>query len=375
MAALILGAASLALFGGTPAQWLIIFLAAGPLVAVLLANAGTGLNYYGIWRVVRGLDDYSARDDALTQGGGAIGNLQGAPAALGCGSVFSIGILAGSLIIAALSYLPEPLPHIGAGLPSGSPTQTPLVAQPTPTPFPTPTTAPSPTATQLPTATPSPTPITFAIIGANASSPDGFSGLCSATRPFSINGVINAPPGTPGGNVTYRWARSDGSFSSSQTIAFTAGQTSRDVADSWTLQAAQGTGAKYTDQIQVSAPNAWFSTLAAFTFGCDFVAQSAMASVAPTDPNCDDNQVVATGVITFSPSPGGTVAYYWLRDGELQQPTQTITVKPGATSVTVTDFWTFPPFPFFGDNTDVVKVTAPNAITSNQATYFYHCGG
>jgi hypothetical protein len=373
VAALILGAASLALFGGTSAQWLIIFLAAGPLVAVLLANAGTGLNYYGIWRVVRGLDEYSARDDALTQGGGAIGNLQGAPAALGCGSVFSIGILAGSLIIAALSYLPEPLPHIGAGLPSGSPTQTPLVAQATATPFPTPTTAPSPTATQLPTATPSPTPIKFAIIGANASSPDGFSGLCSATRPFSINGVINAPPGTPGGNVTYRWARSDGSFSSSQTIAFTAGQTSRDVADSWTLQAAQGTGAKYTDQIQVSAPNAWFSTLAAFTFGCDFVAQSATASM-PT-PSCNDTQVVATGVLTFSPSPGGTVTYYWLRDGEFQQETQTFTLRPGATSAKVTDTWTLPDDVSFGPHTDVVTLTAPNAIGSNQATFFYDCGG
>jgi hypothetical protein len=224
VAALILGAASLALFGGTSAQWLIIFLAAGPLVAVLLANVGTGLNYYGIWRVVRGRDEYSARDDALTQGAGTLGNLQGLPAALGCGSLFSVGILAGSLIIAALSYLPEPLLHIGAGLPSGSPTQTPLVAQVTPTPFPTPTTAPSPTATQLPTATPSPTPIAFAIIGANASSPYGFSGVCSSTRSFSINGTIFAPGSTPGGNVTHRWARSDGSFSPSQTITFAARQ-------------------------------------------------------------------------------------------------------------------------------------------------------
>jgi hypothetical protein len=196
--------------------------------------------------------------------------------------------------------------------------------------------------------------------------------VCSSTKSFSINGTIFAPGGTPGGNVTYRWARSDGSFSPSQTISFAAGQTSRDVADSWTLQAAQGSGAKYTDQIQVSAPNAWLSTLAAFTFGCDFVAQSATASM-PT-PSCNDTQVVATGVITFSPSPGGTVTYYWLRDGE-RQPTQTITVQPGATSVTVTDVWTFPPFPPFGDNTDVVKVTAPNAITSNQATFFYDCGG
>jgi hypothetical protein len=376
VAALILGSAYLAFSAGTPPQWLALVLAVGPLVGLLLANAGTGLNYYGIWRVVRGLEEYSARDDALTGGAGAISNLQGAPAAaraaLGCGSLFSVGILAVSLLTAALSYLPAPLPHIGAGLPSGAPTATQIASQPTATPFPTPTTAPSPTPTALPTATASPTPIAFAISGANAVSPASFSGLCSSTKSFSINGSIFAPGGTPGGNVTYRWARSDGSFSSPQTIPFAAGQTSRDVADSWTLQAAQGTGAQYTDQIQVSAPNIWFSTRAQFTFGCRFVAQSATASM-PT-PSCNDTQVDATGVITFSPSPGGAVTYYWVRDG-ISQPTQTFTLRPGATSATVTDVWTFPPFPPFGNNSDVVNVTAPNTVTSNPATFFYPCGG
>jgi hypothetical protein len=377
VAALILGAGSLALFGGSPAQWLLIFLAVGPLIGLLLANAGTGLNYYGIWRVVRGLDEYSARDDALTQVAGTAGNLQGAPAAaraaLGCGSLFSVGILGASLIMAMLSYLPEPLPHIGAGLPGGSPTT--AVAQATSTPLPTPTTAPSPTPTQLPTATPSPTPsptpIAFAINGASAVSPASFSGLCSSTRSFSINGTIFTPAGAPGGNVTYRWARSDGSFSSPQTINFAAGQTSRDVADSWTLQAAQGTGAKYTDQIQVSAPNFWFSTFAEFTFGCDFVAQSVTASVAPTVAICGDKKVVATGDITFSPSPGGTVTFYWVRDGESQQETQTFTLQPGATSATVTDTWTIPDQVFPGDHFDAVTLTAPNAITSNQVMFTY----
>jgi hypothetical protein len=140
------------------------------------------------------------------------------------------------------------------------------------------------------------------------------------------------------------------------------------VADSWTLRAAQGTGAKYTDQIQVSAPNAWFSTLAAFTFGCDFVAQSATASATPTDPNCENIQVDVTGVLTFSPSPGGTVTYYWLRDGEVQ-PTQTFTLQPGATSATVTDTWYLDGVNY-GYHNDILRVTAPTAIGSNQATFF-----
>jgi hypothetical protein len=379
VAALILGATWLALFGGTPGQWLVVFLAVGPLVGLLLANMGSGLNYYGIWRVVRGLEEYSARDDALTGGAGAMSNLQGAPAAaraaLGCGSLFSVGILTVSLLTAALSYLPAPLPHIGAGLPGGAPTATQIASQPTPTPFPTPTTAPSPTPTPLPTATPSATPsatpIPFQIDGANAFSPASFSGLCSSTRSFSINGVIYALSSTPGGRVTYRWARSDGSFGPAQTIVFAAGETARDVTDSWTLQAAQGTGAQFTDQIQVSAPNAWFSTRAAFTFGCAFVALSASASM-PT-PSCSDTQVDATGIITFSPSPGGTVTYQWARNSDPPLPPQTITLQPGATSATVTDSWSLPDSAQL-NNTDVVMVTAPNAITSNQATFTYDCG-
>ena len=142
--------------------------------------------------------------------------------------------------------------------------------------------------------------------------------------------------------------------------------------DSWTLQAAQGTGATYTDQIQVSAPNARLSTRAQFTFGCQFVAQGATASANPTVPACNDTQVVVTGVITFSPSPGGTVTYHWTRNG-VSQLTQTFTLAPGATSATVTDFFSLS-LANFGTNTDFVTLTTPNAISSNQATFTFNCG-
>jgi hypothetical protein len=378
--ALILGSAYIAFSSGTPARWVVALLAVAPLVALVLANAGTGLNYYGVWRVVRGLDEFNARDDALSQGAGAIGDLQGAPAvaraALGCGSLFSVGILAVSLLTAALSYLPAPLPHVGVGLADGFPPPTQIAVQATATPSATTTTVPSPAPTQLPTASPTatarPRQITFNITGANAFNPASFSGLCASSRTFSINGTILAQAGAPSGNATYRWARSDGSFSLSQTIAFAAGQTSRTVTDSWTLQAAQGTGARYTDQIQVSAPNARSSTLATFTFGCQFVAQSASASANPTVPACTDTQVVVTGVITFSPSPGGTVTYHWIRNGSSQS-TQTFTLAPGETSATVTDFFSLS-LANFGTNTDAVTLTTPNAITSNQATFTFDCG-
>jgi hypothetical protein len=368
VAAVILGATSLALFGGTLAWWLFIVLSLGPLIGLLLANAGTGLNYYGIWRILRGLDEYSARDDALTGGASAISNLQGVPAAaraaLGCGSLFSAGVLGVSLITAALSYLPGPLPHIGAGLPGGSPTATQIV-QATATPFPTPTTIP--TATPLPTATASPTPIPFTINSASAFNPASYSGLCATTRTFSINGTIFAHAGAPGGNVTFRWARSDGSFSPAKTIAFSAGQISRNITDSWTLHAAQGTGATYTDQIRVSAPNSLFSRKAAFTFGCQFVALSASTSVDNSDATCL-SQVVFTGVITFSPSPGGPVTYYWERDDGNNQTPVTITVAPGATSVSVTDTWDLVGLPY-GTHQDILRITAPNAIFSDPTTF------
>jgi hypothetical protein len=362
--ALILGSAYFAFSSGTPARWLVVFLAVGPLIGLILANAGAGLNYFGIWRIVRGLDEYNARDDALSQGAGAIGDLQGAPAAaraaLGCGSLFSVGVLAASLLTAALSYLPAPLPHIGAGLANGLPTPTQIATQPTATPSPTPTAVPSAT----------PTPITFTITGAIAINPASYAGLCASTRTFSINGTISSPAGAPGGNAAYRWARSDGTFSPTQTISFAAGQTSRDLTDSWTLQAAQGTGATFTDQIQVSAPNTRLSTLAQFTFGCQFVAQAAKATANPTVATCNDTQVVVTGVLTFSPSPGGTVTYQWTRDGVSSQPTQTFTLAPRATSANVTDVWNLSAVPI-GSHADMVTLTAPNAITSNLAQFDY----
>jgi hypothetical protein len=145
------------------------------------------------------------------------------------------------------------------------------------------------------------------------------------------------------------------------------------VADSWTLQAAQGTGAQYTDQIQVSAPNIWFSTRAQFTFGCRFVAQSATASAAPTRAGCNDTQDVVTGVITFSPSPGGTVTYQWAHNGGPPLPPQTFTLQPGATSATVTDIWPLPDNAQF-NNTDSLTLTAPNPITANPpAAFTYSC--
>jgi hypothetical protein len=378
--ALILGSTYLALSSGTPARWLVVLLAVGPLVGLVLANAGAGLNYYGLWRVVSGQDEFNARDDALAQGAGALGDLRGAPAAaraaLGCGSFFNVGILAVSLLTAALSYMPAPLPHIGAGLPDGFPAPTQSAIQATATPFPTTTTVPSPTALQPPTATPTatprPKPITFSITGANAFSPASFSGLCTSPRTFSINGTISAPASAPAGNATFRWARSDGSFSPSQTIAFAAGQASRDVTDSWTLRATQGTGATYTDQIQVSAPNTRLSTLAQFTFGCQFVAQSASALASPAIPACTDTEVDVTGVITFSLSPGGTVSYHWTRNG-ISQATQTFTLAPGVTSATVTDIFSLSQANF-GTNTDSVTLTAPNALTSNEATFTFNCG-
>jgi hypothetical protein len=188
---------------------------------------------------------------------------------------------------------------------------------------------------------------------------------------FSFTGTILVPDGTAGSTVSYHWQRSDGSASASatRTVPFAAGETAKTVSDMWTLGAEQGTGATYADQVQVSTPNVWYSTLGAFAYTCQLQVQSITASASsPTFEVCvRPGRLSWSATLSVSPSPGGVVTYYWVRDTN-NLARQTVMIPPGATTTTVTDIWSWDyPEPSPGDHYEQMVVTAPNSIASNQA--------
>jgi hypothetical protein len=134
------GNALLLLAGFAPTLWLIALVDIGPLIALALGNVATITGYYGTWRILRRLDEYSAREDAKNQLLQAPGLVQDLPRALsrrfGCVHIVALGTLAVSLVVTGLTLAPPPLRALGVAV---------VVAAPTPTPTLSPT--PSPTAT------------------------------------------------------------------------------------------------------------------------------------------------------------------------------------------------------------------------------------
>jgi hypothetical protein len=142
--------------------WVALLVGAGPLVALLLSTLASYVNYYGVWRVLRGKDEYDAGQDLKSH---AADVPQAAQALLagrsGCLPVASAGLLVLSLVLLLATSLPAQTPFVGAlavwnvhqggQAPSAAPG---LAASTTPsvTSVPTvlPTAAPSPTPTPVP---------------------------------------------------------------------------------------------------------------------------------------------------------------------------------------------------------------------------------
>lgn len=190
--------------------WLALLVGTGPLVAMLLSTLASYANYYGVWRVLRGKDEYDAGQDLKSH---AADVPQAAQAMLavrsGCLPVASVALLIFSLLLAVPTTLPPDTPFIGElgtwnsnlgdlaffASPS-TPTPTPLpTATPTAVPTPTPTPTPSPTAT----ATPTPVPVVIKFSASPTSA--------------SWNGCVNGSPppvqtitlDNGGSNVAVSW--------------------------------------------------------------------------------------------------------------------------------------------------------------------------
>jgi hypothetical protein len=174
---------------------LAVLVGAGPLVAMLLSTFASYVNYYGVWRILRGKDEYDAGQDLKSHASDIPQALQMLLAGrTGCLPAASTALLLVALLLMAATSVPPATPAIGAlgtwhdhvgAIVSYAPTDTPTAtALPTATatatalPLPTATTLPLPTATATATSTPGP------VINFKVSPPsDSYSGCANGAPP------------------------------------------------------------------------------------------------------------------------------------------------------------------------------------------------
>jgi hypothetical protein len=165
---------------------LALLVVTGPLVAMLLSTFASWTNYYGIWRILRGIDEYSAGQDLKSHAADIPQAVQALLAGRrGCLPAVSVALLFVSLVLAGAANMPPETPGIGAlgtwqdhrgagGIiaPTATPTTEVVIVEATATAAPTatattrptatatarPIVVPTATATATATATPTPTP-------------------------------------------------------------------------------------------------------------------------------------------------------------------------------------------------------------------------
>jgi hypothetical protein len=141
--------------------WLALLVGMGPLVATFLSTLASYVNYYGVWRILRGHDEFNAKDDLQSHAADvpeAAHTLFAGRA--GCLPIVSVALLVGSLLLAVATALPQETPVVGSLSAWNSNLQNPspqaLHSIPALHPTPTAILPPTMTATSLPTATSSP---------------------------------------------------------------------------------------------------------------------------------------------------------------------------------------------------------------------------
>ncbi len=212
------------------------------------------------------------------------------------------------------------------------------------------------------TGAPPPPSGSFGIVGVTAAVSPSSSISCPQTFAFTGQIVVNI-----GGTVTYKWERSDGTSSSTQSFTFGAGG-SQTFTDNWTVTSNFGGW----ERLHVLTPNDVTSNQANITLACGAVAfHVTSVSVSVDYPNSicpgppPGGQVFTfTGQINVNAA--GSVTYKWERsDGALSSPLTVTASGPGTLGVHTT--WTLGAHSYTG--WERIHVTSPNDITSNKATF------
>lgn len=232
--------------------------------------------------------------------------------------------------------------------------------------------------TPTPGKTPS-TPVPFAIKGVSLSTlPGNHTGTCPSNVPFTITAQISVPAHSTGGTVTYTWVRSDHIAVAQSSVTFAPNVTSQQVTYTWTLPASGGTGTTFSISMKTLSPQVVTSPTATFTYTCARQVRSISACVTLNSPcstqltKCGSGSkiFIFTAAITLTPGPGSqNIIYVWKRSDGTKGTRTTVTVPANQSSVTVTDSWSLnDPIPA-GTYWEIVSVSAPNNVTSNQPTF------
>jgi hypothetical protein len=180
--------------------WLALLVGAGPLVALLLSTLASYTNYFGVWRVVRGKDEYDVKGDLKSHAADAP---QAAQALLagrtGCVPAASTLLLGLSLLLTGATIAPPQMPFVGAlGTWSGHVGTLFVNTIPArPTVVPSPTASATPTGTPSPTATPVPAVIKFVVSPTAASATSCSIGLPPAAQQVTLDNT--------GSNMDVSW--------------------------------------------------------------------------------------------------------------------------------------------------------------------------
>ena len=218
-------------------------------------------------------------------------------------------------------------------------------------------------------ATPEPPPAPqFRVTNATVSvTPSTIAASCPYTFTCTVTITVTAA-----GTVTYRWERSDGGYSPTQTMTFT-GAGSQTAITGWPRET---TGTHWV-RVRVLTPNELVSNQASFNLTC--------VATPPTPPPTPAFQVTGVSVsvspsiytglcpahfsctVTITTNGPGTVTYRWVRsDGT--SPNQTM-VFTSAGSQTAQTGWSPPP----GTAGLRVEILSPNSMISNIQVVQNYC--
>lgn len=225
---------------------------------------------------------------------------------------------------------------------------------------------PTPTIPVTPIPPPvTPTPVPFAVTGiiANVDSPN-YNGPCPMVLNFNAVVTANGP-----GTVTYRWERSDGAFSQTQSIVFaTAG--SKTVGDTWQL------GSSYSGwlRLRVLTPVEAVSNQVYFIVNCSsggsggsFYITGITISVDPATYTGPCPKAVNFSALIGASGPG-VVTYKWERSDGANAPVESVTFTAAGTK-TVTTSWTRGG----GTGWQRLHILTPDDVVSGQLSFTLTC--
>jgi hypothetical protein len=235
----------------------------------------------------------------------------------------------------------------------------------------TPTAAPAQGRT-TPTATANTAPVPFKLTGlAFGAWPGDHQGVCRTNTFFTASVFIYAPAHNTGGTVTYTWLRSDTSNITPGTVTFAAGTTSMIVTSIWSLSANQGNGSAYWVALKTLSPEMLTTTQITYHHTCQRQVQSISATVSPAlGCNSVSKTFTFSAIINVSPGPSNVMlTYTWKRSDGTSGTATTGIVPQSTTLVTLSDSWSLAAPITKGTYWEELSVTAPNSVTSNQATF------